>query len=266
MEKKTTHVRPLPRAQGGTMTTDLTVGSHLSSAAVIGPPGRRLGGQAVHRRLRVLIADADPFARRAIRDALQAAEGIAVVADACDHREALELARHFRPDVVLVEMALPGGGGIDVAREIGRDVAGTRVAMLSTPYDEEAALGALRAGAVGYLSKDDDPEDLRHVVRRIANGEAVIPPTLARRAIECLCELPDGGWRPVRSRLTSREWEIVDLIGTGASTVGIADELVLSRATVYSHVKSLLRKLGVHSRQEAVDVAERLRHEEATDT
>lgn len=238
------------------MTTDLTpVGSHLTTAAIAGPPDRRL---------RVLIADADPFARRAIRDALQAAEGIAVVADASDDREALELSRWFRPDVLLVDMGLPCRGGIDVARDIKRDVPETRVAMLSAPYDEEAALVALRAGAVGYLSKDSDPEELRHLVERIVDGEAVIPPTLVWRALECLRELPDAGWRPVRSRLTTREWEVVDLIGTGASTDGIADQLVLSRATVYSHVKSLLRKLEVHSRQDAVDVAERLRREEAT--
>ena len=247
------------------MTTDLTTfGSHLSTDPIIGPPGWQHGGARARPRLRVLIADADPFARRAIRDALQAAEGIAVVADASDDREALELSRWFRPDVLLVDMGLPGSGGVDVARDIKRDVPETQVAMLSAPYDEDAALVALRAGAVGYLSKDSDPEELRHLVERIADGEAVVPPTLVRRALQCLRDLPDAGWRPVRSRLTTREWEIVDLIGTGASTDGIADQLVLSRATVYSHVKSLLRKLDVHSRQDAVDVAERLRREEAT--
>ena len=209
------------------MTIDLTpIGRHLTPTAVAGPPGRRHGVATACPRLRVLIADADPFARRAIRDALQAADGIAVVADASDDREALELSRWFRPDVLLVDMDLPGSGGIDVARDVKREVPETRVAMLSSPYDEEAVLVALRAGAVGYLSKDSDPEELRHLVERIVDGEAVIPPTLVRRALECLRELPDAGWRPVRSRLTTREWEVVDLIGAGTSTDEIADQLV----------------------------------------
>jgi DNA-binding NarL/FixJ family response regulator len=240
-----------------------TVQSHRAVSSGTGPgePGSIIAQRC--ERLRVLIADVDPLARRAMRDALQAAAEIVVVADVPHSREAVELSRHFRPDVALADMGLPPGGGAALARDITRQAPGTRVVMLATRYDEEAALYALRAGATGYLSKEADPEALRDVVRRIADGEAVIQPTLARRVIECLSELPDTGWRPVRSRLTSREWEIVDLIGAGASTELIADELVLSPATVYSHVKSLLRKLGVHSRQDAVAAAERLRREEA---
>jgi DNA-binding NarL/FixJ family response regulator len=222
--------------------------------------------ERARERLRVLIADADPFARRAVRDALQSADEIVVIADASDARQALELSRHFRPEVLLVDMALPGLGGAAVASQIAREVPETLVAALFAYYDEDAAMHALRAGAVGYVSKEVDPHELRDVVRRLVQGEAAIPATLARRSIECLREIPDTGWRPVRSRLTSREWEIVDLIGEGASTQGIAERLVLSPATVYSHVKSLLRKLGVHSRREAVTVAERLRREETGST
>ena len=214
-------------------------------------------------RLRVLIADADPFARRVVRDALQSAVEIVVIADASDTREALELSRYFEPDVLLVDVALPSLGGIAVAGQLAHEVPNTRVAMLFARYDEEQALHALRAGAVGYVSKEVEPRELCEVVRRLTQGEAAIPATLARRAIECLREIPDTGWRPVRSRLTSREWEVIDLLGEGADTQRIAERLVLSPATVYSHVKSLLRKLGVHSRREAVMEAERLRKEEA---
>lgn len=227
-------------------------------------PRNRGGGERGGRRLRTLVADADPFARRVTRDALQEADGIIVIADAPHARDALELTRHFRPDVLLVDMDLPDVGGAAVAREVARVAPETWVAMLSAHYEEESALGALRAGAVGYLTKEVEPDLLADIVRKIDQGEAVIPPTLARRAIECLRGVPGGvGWRPVRSCLTSREWEIVDLIAAGASTDHMADELVLSRATVYSHVKSLLRKLDVHSRDEAVTAAERLRTEEA---
>ena len=91
-----------------------------------------------------------------------------------------------------------------------------------------------------------------------------MPPPLAARVLDCLREVPDTGWRAVRSCLTSREWEIVDLLGEGASTRTMADRLVLSPATVYSHVKSVLRKLDVHSRLDAVSAAERLRRQEAS--
>jgi len=208
-------------------------------------------------RVRVVIADADPFARRTVRDALQSADGIVVAADAQDAREAMELTGYFQPDVLLADTTI---GGPEVLRRLALE---TRVALLATRYDEDEALRALKAGAVGYLDKEIDPSDLQDLVRRLARGEAVMPPALAARVLECLRDVPDSGWRPVRSRLTSREWEVVDLIGEGASTQAIAERLVLAPATVYSHVKSVLRKLGVHSRPDAVNAAERLRHEEA---
>jgi DNA-binding NarL/FixJ family response regulator len=227
-------------------------------AALMSPPQ-----EVTATRLRVVIADADPFARRTVRDALQAADGIVVAADAENAREAAELAGYYHPDVLLVEAALLGDHGVELFRQLSRAGALSRVALLTTHYDEDEALRALRAGAVGYLDKQIDPRELQNVVRRLARGEAVLRPALAARVLECLRDVPDTGWRPVRSRLTSREWEVVDLIGEGASTQTIADRLVLSRSTVYTHVKSVLRKLGVHSRPDAVCAADRLRHEEA---
>jgi DNA-binding NarL/FixJ family response regulator len=209
-------------------------------------------------RVRVVIADADPFARRTVRDALQEADGIVVAADAQDAREALELAVYFRPDVILLGNTI---GDAELVRDLSRT---GRVVLLATYYDEDDALHAFRAGAMGYVEKQTDPGELQDVVIRLARGEAIVPPALAARVLECLREVPDTGWRPVRSRLTSREWEIVDLMGAGASTQTIADRLFLAPSTVYSHVKSVLRKLGVHSRPDAVSAAERLRHEEAS--
>jgi DNA-binding NarL/FixJ family response regulator len=129
--------------------------------------------------------------------------------------------------------------------------------------DDETALAALRAGAVGHLSKDIDPGKLARLVHRAAAGEAIVPRRMVMPLLERLPELPDGGWRPLHSRLTTREWEIVALLDEGASTQDIAERLVLSVTTVYSHVKSVLRKLGVHSRRDAVLAAQRLRREEA---
>jgi DNA-binding NarL/FixJ family response regulator len=115
----------------------------------------------------------------------------------------------------------------------------------------------------GYLTKDVDPAVLPRIVRKVAEGEAALPRNVVMRVLQCMREAPETGWRPVRSRLTCREWEMVDLLADGATTDAIAERLVLSPATVYSHIKSLLRKLDVHSRREAVTAAERLRHEEA---
>jgi DNA-binding NarL/FixJ family response regulator len=224
---------------------------------MIGVCASLISAEADPARVRVVIADADPFARRTVRDTLQKADGIVVAADAQNAREALELAAHYRPDVILVESTL---GDLDLVRLLSQC---GHVAVLATHYDEEEALAALRAGAMACLDKHIDPSELQDVVRKLAGGEAVVSPGLAARVLECLREIPDTGWRPVRSRLTSREWEIVDLMGEGASTQSIAERLVLSPATVYSHVKSVLRKLGVHSRPDAVSAAERLRHEEA---
>jgi len=129
--------------------------------------------------------------------------------------------------------------------------------------DDRTAIAALRAGAVGHIGKDVDPEELAELVIRAADGEVVVSQWLMPALLEALREVPDSGWRPLRSRLTTREWEIVELLGEGATTQRIAERLVLSPMTVYSHIKSVLRKLGVNSRREAVIAAERLRREEA---
>jgi two-component system nitrate/nitrite response regulator NarL len=118
--------------------------------------------------------------------------------------------------------------------------------------DDRTAIAALRAGAVGHIGKDIDPEDLAELVLRAADGEVIVSQRLMSRLLDALREIPDSGWRPLRSRLTNREWEIVEMLGEGATTQRIAEQLVLSPVTVYSHVKSLLRKLGVRSQSAAI--------------
>ena len=187
-----------------------------------------------------------------------------VVAQASNCRELSEYARYYRPDVVLAEADMPGCDGLEVTKHLVQEVPEARVVLLAARGDDDLPLRAVRAGAAGYLTKDVDPDLLPRVVRKVADGEAAIPRATVMRLLEWMREVPDSGWRPVRSRLTSREWEMVDLLAGGATTEAIAERLVLSPATVYSHVKSLLRKLGVHSRRDAVEAAERLRREEAT--
>jgi DNA-binding NarL/FixJ family response regulator len=223
---------------------------------------RNSDSPSAERRVRVVIADHDGLARSMLRTALGAADGIATVATTGDGREALELVRYYRPTVLIVDTALLSNGRIELIAEILSSSPETRVVTISVD-DDRTAMAALRAGAIGHLSKDVDPKKLGRLVARAAAGEPLVPRRLTLPLLELARQLPEKGWRPLHSRLTTREWEIIELISDGASTQDIADRLVLSPTTVYSHVKSLLRKLGVHSRREAVMVAWRLRQEEA---
>ncbi len=213
-------------------------------------------------RLRVLIADHDGLARRMMCTALHEVDRVAMVLTAGDSREALELARYYRPTVLIVDTGLPPHGGLELIGAVLLVLPETRVLTVSAD-DEQAALAALRAGAAGHIGKDVDPDRFARLVVRAADGEAIVPQRLIMPLLELLREVPDAGWRPLHSRLTTREWEIVELLADDASTQRIAECLVLSPTTVYSHVKSVLRKLGVHSRRDAVAAAERLRREEA---
>jgi DNA-binding NarL/FixJ family response regulator len=215
--------------------------------------------------LRVLVADHDGLARRMMRTALRRTDRIAIVLSAGEGGEALELARYYHPNVVIIDTALPPDGGVEFIAKMLQVAPDTRILTVSVD-DEHTALAALHAGAVGHVGKDTDPDELARLVVRAADGEAIIPQRLMMPLLELLRDLPYTGWRPLHSRLTTREWEIVDLLAQGASTRCIAERLVLSPATVYSHVKSVLRKLGVHSRQEAIAAARTLRREEATRT
>lgn len=210
--------------------------------------------------LRVVVADDDPLARRTVRDALQQA-GIVVVADAANGREAVELALHYRPDLVLMDVVMPEIDGIAAARKIREQAPEVRVVILSMSEDDELGLLGIRAGAAGYLTKDLDVVRLPGMLERAAAGEPAVTPQLTARLIEELRKLPAAGrgMRPVRSELSSREWEVLDLLADGRNPDEIADELVLSVETVRSHVKSLHRKLDVHSRAELIDAVRRLR-------
>jgi len=212
--------------------------------------------------VRVLIADGDGLARGMMRFALSSSDQIGVVHAAGNGREALELARYFRPAVAIVDTVVPPSGGLELVRMLLRAVPDMRVLTVSVA-DDRTAIAALRAGAVGYIAKDTDPEGLAELVVRAANGEVIVSQRLMPALLDALRDVPGSGWRPLRSRLTTREWEIVELLGEGATTQRIAERLVLSPMTVYSHTKSILRKLGVNSRRQAVIAAERLRREEA---
>jgi DNA-binding NarL/FixJ family response regulator len=185
--------------------------------------------------------------------------GFAVVAEAIDGREAVEAIELHRPDLVLLDVVMPRVDGIDAAQRIAASAPETVIVMLTGGRDESAALRGLRAGAVGHLSKDIELEALPRALRAALDGEAAISRTMAMRLVELLRHSGSAGLRPVRSPLTAREWEVLDLVCEGRSNDEIADEFVLSLETVKSHIKNVLRKLGVHSRQEAAVAAARMR-------
>src|SRR6201996_8163853 len=191
------------------------------------PQPASFGGVTGGERVRVLIADGDGLARRMTRDALHQRCGIVVVAAAHEARETLEVARHYRPDIVLLDTALPPHGCQEVIPRMLRASPDTRIVTLSSG-DDRTAIAALRGGAVGHISKDLEPEVLAGLVLRAAAGEAIVPRRLVMPLLSMVHSVPDAGWRPLRSRLTTREWEIVALLAAGASTQHIADSLFLS--------------------------------------
>ena len=222
--------------------------------------------KARDERLRAVIADDDPFARRVIKDALTES-GVLVIAEARNGREAVEFALYYRPDVVIMDVVMPEPDGIVATRQILKVVPDQLVIVLTGADEEDDELGllALQAGAAGFLSKDLDINALPRTLKGLRAGEAAISRRLTKRVIEQLRSAPGGssGMRPVKSPLTAREWEVIDLLKATRSTDEIAAELVLSTETVRSHVKNILRKLKVRSREEAIAAADRMRNASA---
>jgi DNA-binding NarL/FixJ family response regulator len=217
-------------------------------------------GLPVDTPLRIVVMDRDGRFRP-LRGALRAA-GVTVIADAADRREAVELTVHYNPDAVLVDLAGLGAAGVAVMREILARLPGAKVVMLvGSAEQDDLALTALRAGAAGLLPRDAGLEAVVRSVRAVHDGETLVPRRMIGRLADALRATSESGAgiRPVRSPLTAREWEVLDLLCEALSTDEIADALSLSSATVRSHVKNVLRKLRVSSRREAVARARELR-------
>lgn len=213
------------------------------------------------RPIRVVVADDDPLARHAIIRALAADDRVRVVGQAEDANVALTLALVEQPDILIMDSRMPGLDATEATARITRESQDTRVILLAVSADEESGLAALRAGAVGFVPKAVNPATLVRVVHDVAAGKAAISRRLTMRLIERYRHMPGAaaGLRPVRSPLTPREWEVLDLLSTGASTQELASTLGLSQETIRSHIKSVLRKLRVHSRGEAVEKVRQLR-------
>jgi two-component system nitrate/nitrite response regulator NarL len=219
--------------------------------------GSQDGGRAAPR---VVVVDDDEDLRGRLRAGLQDA-GLVVIAEADNGRDAIALAVHFRPDVMIMDVVMANVDGLSATRQIVERVPSVRILLLTASDDLDLGMVGLRAGAAGHQIKGATVPEIVGAVQRMAAGEPVVGPDLTWRLIESLRSLPVGGRgvRPVRSRLTPREWEVLDLLCAGLTVDQISDELVLARDTVRTHVKRVLRKLDAHSQAEAVAVANRIR-------
>ena len=205
--------------------------------------------------IRVVVADDHVPTRGDIRLALEEDERFTVSAEAGDASAAVEAAVQERPDVCLLDINMPGGG-IAAAWEITARLPQTKVVMLTVSTEDRDLFASLRAGAAGYLLKDMDPAELPGALAGVVDGEAALAPSLVRRVIT---EFRDRSARRrttsaegAEARLTSREWEVLELLRRGMSTSEIARRLVLSPVTVRTHVNAILRKLRVSDREELV--------------
>jgi DNA-binding NarL/FixJ family response regulator len=206
--------------------------------------------------VRVLLADDQALVRAGFRALLERTGDLDVVDEAVDGLAAVDLARRHRPDVVLMDVRMPRLDGIEATRRICADpaLAGTRVIILTTFELDEYVYAALRAGASGFLLKDLDPDELRHAIRVVAAGEALLAPSVTRRLIA------EFAARPAPSReqatklrlLTDREREIVVLVGAGLTNDEIAAKLVISPTTVKTHVSRSMLKLHARDRAQLV--------------
>jgi DNA-binding NarL/FixJ family response regulator len=209
----------------------------------------------------VLLADDQPLLRRGFRMILEAEDGLRVVGEAGDGAEAIGLARRFQPDVVLMDIRMPGTDGIEATRRITLGEPGVRVLVLTTFDVDEYAFGALQAGASGFLLKDVRPAELVSAVRTVASGDAVVSPRVTRRLLEEYAHvLPVSGAQqagryPQLSTLTEREREVLAAVAHGLSNTEIAASLSVSEATVKSHVGRILAKLGLRDRVQIVVLA-----------
>jgi DNA-binding NarL/FixJ family response regulator len=201
--------------------------------------------------IRVLIADDQPLARAGFKAVLEATGAIEVVAEAESGEQAVQLARRHDPDVVLMDVRMPGMDGIEATQQMPRQ----KVLILTTFGLDDYIIEALRAGANGFLLKDAPVEELVRAVRTIAAGDAQLSPAVTKRLLDQVARrLPPAVERHTGAlaQLTEREREVLRLLAVGMSNAEIADALVVSEPTVKTHVSSLLQKLGLRNRVQAV--------------
>ena len=206
--------------------------------------------------IRVVLADDQALVRGGLRALIDAEDDIEVAAEATDGAQAVEAVRAQRPDVVLMDIRMPGMDGLEATRRIAADDAcsGVRVLILTTFEVDEYVFAALRAGASGFLLKDAEPAALLHAIRVVAAGDGLLSPSVTRRVVEVFASgsAPDAPQSALLAELTERERQIVGLVAGGLSNADIAERLVISPATARTHVSRAMIKLGARDRAQLV--------------
>jgi DNA-binding NarL/FixJ family response regulator len=227
---------------------------HASLVGTQGPADKRSVSE------RILIVDDHPLTRDALTGLL-AQEGFDIVGEAEDGGQAIAAAVSLQPDIVLLDLTMPGMDGLTALPRIRESAPDCEVVVLTASDAEENLLAAIRAGASGYLLKTEPPEQIATFLRGVARGDAALSGGVARRLLERVRDggRPNGVPEEIARVLSAREVEVLVLLDEHLATDEIAERLFISEHTVRSHVKSLLRKLGVSSRREALDRLERAR-------
>jgi DNA-binding NarL/FixJ family response regulator len=209
--------------------------------------------------IRVLLVDDQPLLRTGFRMILSAEQDLSIVGEAGDGQSAIDAARKLKPDVVLMDIRMPGMDGIAATRALaGPGVEDPIKVLILTTFDlDEYVVEALRAGASGFLLKDSPPEDLVEAIRIVAAGEALLAPSITRRLLDRVATRlpPAHDAIPALAELTERELEVLKLVARGLSNAEIAEKLVVSETTVKTHVSRVLAKLDLRDRVQAVILA-----------
>jgi DNA-binding NarL/FixJ family response regulator len=202
-------------------------------------------------KIAILIADDHPMFRFGMRARLGAEPDLTVVGEAGSGEEAIELAARLAPDVVLMDLNLPGMNGIEATRLLRESVPAVAV-LVVTMFDDDSVFAAMRAGARGYLLKDAEAEETVRAIRAVANGEAIFSPSVARRLMGFFAAPPATIPAPTFPELTEREREVLELLAQGYTNAAIANRLFLSPKTARNYVSSIFGKLQVADRTEAI--------------
>jgi len=208
--------------------------------------------------VKVIVVDDQTVVREGLVTSLETMQGIEVVGSASDGEEAVELVAAVSPEVVLMDLRMPRVDGVEATRRIRADHPETQVVVLTTYADDESIVGALRAGAIGYLTKDAGRDHIRRALEAAASGQAVLDPEVQTRLVE-VATLPTtgAGSGPLPDGLTEREAEVLRLIAAGRSNAEIGRELFVSEATVKTHVNRIFAKTGSRDRPQAIAYAHR---------